>query len=171
MAEQTVSMTVRAMSQKQYAFLIGALYTQHVRGEIGEEDFALLLRGLVAEDMDGAHWTFAPQSGAWLQVDSEEWLEGEPRGPLAVALPTDAAVLVGEVNAWLREIDDSLPPPRPREAAPTLAPTPSPLPPPEQAPPAGDPCKRCPMTARGTAFGRSTSARRAPVNGNAAPAS
>jgi hypothetical protein len=69
-------------------------------------------------------------------VDSEEWLEGEPRGPLIVALPAEASVLMSEVNAWLQEIDDSMPPPRPREPAPTLVPTPSPVLAPEPSPPA-----------------------------------
>jgi hypothetical protein len=136
MAEQKIGVTVRALSHKQYAFLIGALYMQYLHEEISEEDFALLLRSLVAEDMHGAHWTFAPQRGAWLQVDSEEWVEGEPRGPLRVPLLLSSAALLDEIKAWLQEIDDRMPPPRPREPAPTLAPTLSPVPAPEQSPPA-----------------------------------
>ncbi|MBN2083283.1 zinc ribbon domain-containing protein [bacterium] len=93
------------LAQREYSLLLTLLRQQAAAGELAEADFAVLLYRLVAEDLAGDRWTYAPASGSWFKVTEDEWAEGEPRGPLLVVLPTGCAELLSGLTARLGAIE------------------------------------------------------------------
>jgi hypothetical protein len=96
------------LAHREYMLLLTMLRQQVASGELAEDDFAALLYILVAEDLAGDSWTYAPESGSWFKIDADEWVEGEPRGPLLLALPEDCEQILAGVSAELARIETAV---------------------------------------------------------------
>lgn len=93
------------LSHREYMLLLTVLRQQVTTGALTDEDFAHLLFSLVAEDLVGDSWTYAPDSGSWFEVGEEEWVEGEPRGPLLVAMPESCSELLRGISGRIEQAE------------------------------------------------------------------
>ena len=100
-ANQTEVLAPELLTHKQYVQIMTLFFLQHADGQLGEDEFFMLLSSLRAEDLEGDRWVYHAALGTWYRIDGEEWREGTPRGPLLVALP---ASVVGEFNGCLAEL-------------------------------------------------------------------
>jgi len=101
-AQQALKLQAAVLSHREFALLLTLLQEQAMAGEIEENEFAGLVHAMIAEDFYGDRWTFAPETGSWFNVKEDEWVEGEPRGPLLLALPEGCEDAIGELK---NEID------------------------------------------------------------------
>jgi len=107
--EESITVVADVLSHKEYSLLATLLYEQFVRGELSEEDFAVGMYSLIAEDLYGDQWTFHPQAGGWFQIDKGEWSAGTPRGPLLVAVPEELSEALHAFSTKLQEIESRVP--------------------------------------------------------------
>ena len=96
------------LAQRDFALLLTFLRHQVVTGAAEDDDLAVALGSLVAEDMTGEGWTYAPETGKWYIVSRYPWEEGEPRGPLLVAMPAGFGGMLAEITGEIQRIEDEV---------------------------------------------------------------
>ena len=100
-ANTNITLTATILSQRDYIFVMNLLREFQADGTLGQDDLNALMALVVGEDLVGQKWIYDADLAKWARTDVQPWQEGEPRGPLLVALPLE---LWNEIKPVLDQI-------------------------------------------------------------------